>query len=68
MTAAKEFAHEDGKPNFDLVEPWGVARREVEGDAMVRVGEEGSAGGLGGQHAGPALDAELALKAARAGH
>ena len=41
---------------------------EVEGDAMRGLGQERGTGGLGGEHAGLALDAELVLEPAVASH
>ena len=42
--------------------------REVEGDAMFGLAQERLAGGLGGEHARLAFDAELALESAVAGN
>jgi len=41
-----------------------VLGREVEGDAVVGLAQEGLAGGLGREHGGLAFDAELALETA----
>src|SRR6185503_12491126 len=64
IAAPEELSDQDGEPDFDLVEPRGVPGREVEGDAMLGLTQEGSAGELGSEHAGLALDAELVLEAA----
>src|SRR5262245_38425938 len=59
ITAAEKLSHQDGEPDFDLVEPRGVSGREVEGDAMLGLTQEGGTGDLGSEHAGLTLDAEL---------
>src|SRR5205085_6026028 len=50
------------------IEPGGVSGREVEGDAMLGLTQEGGAGDLGSEHAGFAFDAELVLEPAVASH
>ena len=64
IPAAEELSHQDGEPDFDLVEPRSVSGREVEGNAMVGLAQEGGAGDLGSKHAGLTLDAELVLEPA----
>src|SRR5262245_47915679 len=68
IAAAEELSHQDGEPDFDLVEPRGVSGREVEGDAMLGLTQEGGTGDLGSEHAGLTLDAELVLEPAVASH
>src|SRR5215467_9961185 len=60
IAASEELSHQDGKPDFDLVEPRGVSGCEVEGDAMLGLTQEGGAGELGSEHAGLALEAAVA--------
>ena len=55
VAAAKEFSHQDGEPDFDLIEPRCVLGREVEDDAMVGLAQERLAGGLGREHAATCL-------------
>src|SRR2546430_17446979 len=38
--ATEELSHQDGEPDFDLVEPRGVPRREMEGDAVLGLRQE----------------------------
>src|ERR1051325_5067614 len=68
ITATEELSHQDREPDFDLVEPRGVSGREVEGDAMLGLRQEGGAGGLGSEHAGFALATQLVLEPAVARH
>jgi len=42
IATTKELSRQDGEPDFDLVEPRGVSRREMEGDAMLGLTQEGS--------------------------
>ena len=49
IAAANEFSDEDREPDLDLVEPRGMSRCEVEGEALLGLGQEGGAGGLGGR-------------------
>jgi hypothetical protein len=59
----EEPAHQDGEPDFDLVERGGVPTREMKGEAMLGLIQEGGAGGLGGEHIGFALTPSLSLRA-----
>src|SRR5439155_4438549 len=58
ITATEQLSHQDGEPDFDLVEPRGVSGGEVESDAVLRLTQEGSAGEFGSKYAGLALDSE----------
>src|ERR1700712_3201113 len=40
VAAAEEFADQDREPDLDLVEPRGVFRREVEGNAVSSIAQE----------------------------
>src|SRR5271170_3202137 len=64
VAAAKQLAHENGEPDLDLIDPRRVLRREVEGDAMAGVAQEGLARRHGGENAGLALLAEIVGDAA----
>jgi len=44
IAATEELSHQDREPDFDLVEPRGVSGREVEGDAMLGLTQQGGAG------------------------
>ena len=47
IAATEELSRQDGEPDFDLVEPRGMSGREVKGDAMLGLTQEGGAGELG---------------------
>jgi hypothetical protein len=68
ISAAEELSHQDREPEFDLVEPRGVSGREVEGDAMLRLGQERGTRSSGSKHAGFALHAEASFETAVACH
>src|SRR5262252_8270861 len=63
VAAANEFSDQYREPDHDLIEPGGVARREVEGDPMLWLREECLPSGSVGEHAGLAFDAEGTLHA-----
>src|SRR5271156_2954423 len=62
VAAADELSRQNGKPDFDLIQPRRVLGREVENDSMVFLAQKRFAGCLGRKDPGLALDAEVAVE------
>lgn len=61
VAAPDDFSGQDREPDFDLIKPGGVARREVEGDAVSGIAEKGFTGFHGVQDASFSLQPEVLL-------
>jgi hypothetical protein len=55
IATAKKLSRQYGERNLDLIEPLDVLGREVEGDAMLGIAQEGLAGHLGSEPLTPSL-------------